>query len=66
MRSLDEFAEAKLAALERSSLRRTLTDTTRVSGIRMRRHGRELVSFCCNDYLNLTHHPAIKAAAIAG
>ena len=23
------------------------------------------MSFCCNDYLNLTHHPAIKAAAIA-
>ena len=65
MRSLDEFAEAKLAELERSSLRRTLTDTTRVTGIRMRRNGRELVSFCCNDYLNLTHHPTIKAAAIA-
>jgi 8-amino-7-oxononanoate synthase len=23
------------------------------------------LSFCCNDYLNLTHHPALKEAAIA-
>ena len=29
------------------------------------RNGRRLLSFSCNDYLNLTHHPAIKAAAIA-
>ncbi|PNG26350.1 8-amino-7-oxononanoate synthase [Methylocella silvestris] len=29
------------------------------------RNGRRLISFSCNDYLNLTHHPAVKAAAIA-
>ena len=29
------------------------------------REGRRLLSFSCNDYLNLTHHPAVKAAAIA-
>jgi 8-amino-7-oxononanoate synthase len=23
-----------------------------------------MLSFCCNDYLNLTHHPAVKEAAI--
>ena len=28
------------------------------------RNGRRLLSFCCNDYLNLTHHPAVKEAAI--
>ena len=28
------------------------------------RDGRRLLSFSCNDYLNLTHHPAIMAAAI--
>jgi 8-amino-7-oxononanoate synthase len=27
------------------------------------REGRRLLSFSCNDYLNLTHHPAIKDAA---
>jgi 8-amino-7-oxononanoate synthase len=65
MRSLDEFATAKLAELERSSLRRALVDTTRVSGIWLLRDGRRLLSFSCNDYLNLTHHPAVKDAAVA-
>jgi 8-amino-7-oxononanoate synthase len=63
MRSLDEFAAGKLDELEASSLRRALVDTTRVTGIWMLREGRRLLSFSCNDYLNLTHHPAVKAAA---
>ena len=58
MRSLDEFATAKLDELDRQSLRRELVDTTRVTGISAARNGRRLLSFCCNDYLNLTHHPA--------
>src|SRR5262249_30531388 len=64
MRSLDEFATAKLRELERNSLRRSLVDTTRVTGIWMLRNGRRLLSFSCTDYLNLTHHPAVKEAAI--
>jgi 8-amino-7-oxononanoate synthase len=64
MRSLDEFATAKLAELERSSLRRALVDTTRVTGVWLLRNGRRLLSFSCNDYLNLSHHPAVKDAAI--
>jgi 8-amino-7-oxononanoate synthase len=65
MQSLDEFAIAKLAQLERSSLRRALVDTTRLTGIWVLRNGHRLLSFCCNDYLNLSHHPAVKEAAIA-
>jgi len=65
MQSLDEFAIAKLAQLERSSLCRALVDTTRLTGIWVLRNGRRLLSFCCNDYLNLSHHPAVKEAAIA-
>src|SRR5438105_14580512 len=65
MASLDEFAAAKLAELDRANLHRVLADTTRLDGIWAERNGRRLLSFCCNDYLNLTHHPAIKAAAIA-
>jgi 8-amino-7-oxononanoate synthase len=65
MRSLEEFATAKLAELERGSLRRALVDTTRVTGIWLQRDKRRLLSFCCNDYLNLTHHPAVKEAAVA-
>ncbi len=64
MRSLDEFATAKLGELEGSSLRRALVDTTRVTGIWLLRDGRRLLSFSCNDYLNLTHHPAVQNAAI--
>jgi 8-amino-7-oxononanoate synthase len=64
MRSLDEFAAAKLAALERANLRRRLVDTTRLDGIWAVRNGRRLLSFSCNDYLNLSQHPAVKAAAI--
>jgi 8-amino-7-oxononanoate synthase len=64
MRSLDEFAAAKLAGLERANLRRRLVDTTRLDGIWALRNGRRLLSFSCNDYLNLSQHPAIKAAAI--
>src|SRR5579862_5107724 len=64
MGSLDEFATDKLAALERASLRRTLVETARIDGIWAVRDGRRLLSFSCNDYLNLTQHPAVKAKAI--
>src|SRR5437763_6577435 len=63
MRSLDEFAAAKIGELERSSLRRELTETIRVTGIWTLRNGRRLLSFCCNDYLSLTHHPSVVEAA---
>jgi 8-amino-7-oxononanoate synthase len=64
MRSLDQFAADKLGEIERRALRRTLIDTARVTGIWVLRNNRRLLSFCCNDYLNLTHHPAVKDAAI--
>ena len=35
-----------------------------MTGIWLLRDGRRLLSFSCNDYLNLTHHPAVKDAAI--
>jgi 8-amino-7-oxononanoate synthase len=63
MRSLDEFAGDKLAALERAQLRRVPAVTTR-TGIWAERDGRCLLSFSCNDYLNFSQHPRIIAAAI--
>ncbi len=65
MSSLDKFAADKLAALEAANRRRTLADTVREEGIWLSRDGRRMISFSCNDYLNLTHHPKVKAAAIA-
>jgi 8-amino-7-oxononanoate synthase len=63
MGSLDRFAQSKLDDLARRHLRRTLADTYREDGIWVERDGRRLLSFSCNDYLNLTQHPAIKQAA---
>jgi 8-amino-7-oxononanoate synthase len=65
MQSLDQFAQGKLEDLKRRHLYRALNETMREDGIWVERNGRQLLSFSCNDYLNLTQHPAIKAAAIA-
>ena len=64
MRSLEDFAATKLGELDRASLHRVLAETERLDGIWVDRNGRRLLSFCCNDYLALSHHPALKAAAI--
>src|ERR1700722_5051429 len=63
MRSLDEFAGEKLAALQGAQLRRRPAVTAR-AGIWAERGGRHLLSFSCNDYLNLSQHPDVIAAAI--
>jgi 8-amino-7-oxononanoate synthase len=65
MNSLDAFAQAKLNELKRRHLYRALNETLREDGIWVERGGRQLLSFSCNDYLNLTQNPAIKQAAIA-
>src|SRR5512143_3401549 len=65
MHSLDRFAQDKLEDLRRRHLYRGLNETLREDGIWVERGGRQLLSFSCNDYLNLTQHPAIKQAAIA-
>lgn len=65
MHSLDRFAQAKLDDLKSRHLHRQLTGTFREDGIWVERDGRRLLSFSCNDYLNLTQHPKIKQAAVA-
>lgn len=65
MNSLAKFAEGKLAELEAKSLRRILVPVQRTVPPFMLRNGREVISFSCNDYLNLSQHPATKAAAQA-
>ena len=68
MWSLDDFARRKLDDLERRNLRRRLVVTERAAGAHAYRQAQtgerqELISFCCNDYLNLSQHPEVKEAA---
>ena len=65
MDSLDAFAREKLDGLHDRGLRRTLTPTARLGDARVERGGRVLVSFACNDYLGLAHHPRVLEAAHA-
>ena len=64
MSMLDKFAAAKLRDLEVQHLRRWLQETDRGTDAIAIRNGRKLISFCCNDYLNLSQHPEVKRAAI--
>ena len=63
MSSLDDFVQAKLAALENRHLRRSLVTSARHDGVMVERGGRQLISFSCNDYLGLSGHPALAEAA---
>jgi len=63
MQSLDTYAEEKLKEIERRGLHRSISETVREDGIYIERGGKRLLSFSCNDYLNLTQHPALKRAA---
>ncbi|MEP2283864.1 MAG: 8-amino-7-oxononanoate synthase [Nitratireductor sp.] len=63
--SLDAFVKGKLDALEKRALRRVLVETARGPAAAAERGGRKLVSFCCNDYLNLSQSARVKEAAKA-
>jgi 8-amino-7-oxononanoate synthase len=62
--SLDDVARDKLAALERRQLRRRLVVTARPDATAALQADAKLVSFSCNDYLGLAHHPEVVAASI--
>jgi 8-amino-7-oxononanoate synthase len=63
MSSLDDFANEKRAALASRAELRRLYPTARQDGAYLIRNGRRLVSFSCNDYLGLSSHPKVIAAA---
>lgn len=61
---MKNFADA-LAVAKKNSLHRQLVDSDSIDAVTILRQGKKLISFCCNDYLALSHHPKVKAAAIA-
>ena len=63
MPDLRDYAREQLARTEEKTLMRRVMETERLGGTRVRRGGKEYVSFSCNDYLGLTHHPKVIAAA---
>lgn len=68
MNSLAQFARDKMAEIAARNLVRTLKPTARGpqagNGLTIKRGGRILISFSCNDYLGLSHHPKVIAAAV--
>ncbi|KAB2880186.1 MAG: 8-amino-7-oxononanoate synthase [Pseudorhodoplanes sp.] len=65
MNSLDQFARDQLSARDAGNLRRQVVETASIDGVSVEREGRRLLAFCTNDYLNLSQHPAVKAAAVS-
>jgi len=63
MPALDVILQQKLALLEKRHMRRNLSESAREDGVHVTRAGRRLISFSCNDYLGLSHHPEVIAAA---
>ncbi len=66
MRSLDNFAAEKLARARSEEPAPVACSRARAStALWIERDGRRLLSFSCNDYLNLSQHPAVREAAVA-
>ena len=63
-RQLRDFARGKLARLGERHLLRALVASERQPGARVRQHSDNLISFACNDYLGLSHHPQVIRASL--
>ena len=63
MPALDDYLQQKLLLLESKHLKREAKTTQRGEGVAVTRAGKTLVSFSCNDYLGLSHHPKVMKAA---
>ena len=64
MASLDNIASEKLQKLASQARKRSLITSERLSDARVIRDGKQLISFSCNDYLGLSHHPQVIESAL--
>ena len=60
---LKAFAADKLSRLDATGQRRSLVETAREAGGRAARAGKDVISFCDNDYLSLSHDARVIEAA---
>lgn len=65
MPALDASLQQKLSVLAARHAYREVRETARLEGVRATRGGKTYISFSCNDYLGLSHHPQVIAAAHA-
>jgi 8-amino-7-oxononanoate synthase len=61
---IEAVSAVRLDMLEARGLRRSLSPTERLVDGRAARDGEPMISFCDNDYLNLTSHPDVIEAAV--
>lgn len=59
----DDWVSSRLDRLERQGLMRRVRPADRTGPRTVAREGRELVNFSSNDYLGLSRHPGVMAAA---
>lgn len=64
MPALDTLLTEKLVSLERAHLRRILHEDQYVDAVTLWREGKKFISFASNDYLGLSHNPAVIAAGV--
>lgn len=64
MPALDDSLREKLLVLEAKHQKRSLKETGRMDGVHVVRGDKNYISFSCNDYLGLIHHPDVIAASI--